>query len=139
MLDEIQHMSHTLRTVCGDYNLAYGGDIIPEKFRYFMMGLFQGNSSSPQIRLIIISVVLLELRAQGFAIHFGNYFTKEIAQFLRFSYIDDCDIVQLDDYVEATHSQMKLVIPERWGLIRITGGFPAPDKSAWYLVNYKWK
>ena len=33
---------------------------------------------------------------------------------------------------------MKLEISEWEYLIRITGGFLAPDKSAWYLVGYKW-
>ena len=40
------------------------------------------------------------------------------------------------DGMEAIHSQMQLAISECEGLIRITGGFLTPDKSAWYLVGY---
>ena len=48
-------------------------------------------------------------------------------------------MVQSDDDVEATHSQMQLAILEWGDLIRIMGGFLAPNKSAWYLVDYKWR
>ena len=36
----------------------------------------------------------------------------EISQLVGFSYIDDCNMVQLDDDAEATHSQMQLKISE---------------------------
>ena len=106
MLDTIKHMKHTVRTAYRDYNLAYGGDTIPEEFRNFMMELCQGNGSATQIWSIISSLVFSALIAQGFGIHFVNSFTSEIAQLLCFSYVDDCDMVQSDDDIEATRYQM---------------------------------
>ena len=41
MIYTIHHMSHTVRTAYDDYNITYGGDTIPNKFRHFIMGLFQ--------------------------------------------------------------------------------------------------
>ena len=59
---------------------------------------------------IISSILLSELQEQGFGIHFIKSLTTEIEQLVEFSYVDDCNTVQLDDYIEATHSQMQLTI-----------------------------
>ena len=48
-------------------------------------------------------------------------------------------MIQLDDDIEATHWQKHFLISEWEDLISITGGCMAPDKSAWYLVNYNWR
>ena len=45
-------------------------------------------------------------------------------------------MIQSDDYIEATHSQMQLEISEWEDLIIITGGYLEPDKIGWYLVDY---
>ena len=78
------------------------------------MRFFQEKRSAPQIWSIIRYVVFSSLQSQGIGIHFANSFPREIAQLVGFSYIDDCDMVQSDDDVEATHSQMQLAILE-WG------------------------
>ena len=78
MLDTIQHMTQMVGMVYRYSNLTYGGNTIPEDFRHFMMVIFQGNGSAPQIRSIISSVVFSSLRSQGFVIHFANSFTMEI-------------------------------------------------------------
>ena len=53
-------------------------------------------------------------------------------------------MIQLDEYIEATHSKMQLAISKWEDLIGITGGCLTPDKIVWYLVDYelirgKWK
>ena len=48
-------------------------------------------------------------------------------------------MVQSDDDIEATNSQMQLAISEWGDLIIITEGCLVPDKSAWCLVGYKWR
>ena len=106
MIDKIQRKKHTVRDTYGDSNLTYVGDTIPEDFRHFIMGLFQGNGSAPQILPIISYVLFSALRAQGFGIYFVNYFTTKISQLVGFSYVDDCDMVQSDDDIEATNSKM---------------------------------
>ena len=109
-----------------------------------MISLCQGNGSAPQIWFIISSVVFSEIRAQGFGIHFVNYFMTEISQLVGLSYVDDCDMVQSDDDIQATQSQMQLALSELEDLIKIMGCCLAPDKSARYLLDYqqrrgKWK
>ena len=103
MLDTINHMTHKVKTAYGDYNFTYGGYTIAEELRNFMMGLYQGNGCEPKLWSIISYIVFSELRTQGFGIHFVNFFTAEIAQVVGFSYIDDCDMIQSDDNIEATH------------------------------------
>ena len=131
-------MSHKLRTSYRDSNLTYGRYIILEEFKTFMVGLCQGNGCATQLWSIINSIVFSALRTQWFGIHFINYFTTEIAQLIGFRYVDKCDMIQSDDDIESTKSQMKLTISGWEYLIIFTGGCLAPDKSVWYLVDYKW-
>ena len=100
MLDTIHQKSHTVKTAYQESNLTYGGDTITKKFKKFVMRLFQGK----------ISVVLSAPQTQGLGILFVNSFTMEIAQLVGLSYIDDCDIVQLDDNIDATDLQMQLTM-----------------------------
>ena len=62
--------------------------------------------------LIIRSILLSALQNQGFGNHFVDYFTMEISQLVGFSYIDDCEMIQLDDDIESTQSQIQLAISE---------------------------
>ena len=96
-------MSHTFSTVYVDSNLAYGDEIIPNKFKHFMIGLFQVNGTEHQIWSIISNVLFSALQYQGFGIPFSNYFMREVAQLVGFSYVEYCDMVQSDDDVESTH------------------------------------
>ena len=89
-------------------------------------------------------MVFPALCTQGFGIHFEKYFTTEIAQLVGFSYVDNCDMIQSDDDIESTHSQIKLAISEWEYIIIIKVRRLTPDKSKWYLVDYeriqrKWK
>ena len=122
-------MEHRVRTAYGDSNLTYGVDTIPKYFNHFMMVICQGNGFAPQIWSIISSIVLSALLTQGFGIHFINSFAIEISQLVGFSYVDDCDMIQSDDNIESTHSQMQLAISEWVCLIIITGGCLAPEKN----------
>ena len=104
-----------------------------------MMRLCQGNGCGPQFWSIISSMVFSVLCTQGFGIHFIKYFTTEIAQLVGCSYVDNCDMIQSYDDIESTHSQMQLEISWwEYLIIIITGGFLAPYKSVWYLVDYEW-
>ena len=96
MLDTVQRIKHTVRMAYRESNLTHRRDTIPEEFRHFMMILFQGNGSTPQIMSIISYVVLSALRV-CFGINFVNYFTTEIAKVVGFSYVDNFGMVQSDD------------------------------------------
>ena len=76
VIDEIQRMSRMVRTAYGDSNLKYGGDIIPDEFSHFIMGLCQRHGSATQTWLVISSVLFSILLAQGFGIHFANSSVK---------------------------------------------------------------
>ena len=97
-----------VRTAYGDSNLTYGGDIIPNDFMHFMMGLYQGNVSSPQAWSIISSVVFSALLPQVLGIHFEDSFTRKVAHLVEFSYVDDCNMVQSDNNVEGTYLEKYL-------------------------------
>ena len=75
MLGTIKCMSHTIRTSYGYYNLTYSGEIIPEEFRNFIIGIYQGNGCAPQLWLMLTSILFSTILSQGFGIHFVIYFT----------------------------------------------------------------
>ena len=85
---------------------------MPNEFRHFIVVLWQVNGFAPQLWSIISTIVFSALQTQGFGIHFVYSFAAEIAQVVRFSYVDDCDIIQSDYDTEATHLQMQLEILE---------------------------
>ena len=105
-------MSHKVRTAYGYSNLTYGGDTGPKYLRHFRMRIFQVNGCSTQLWSIISSIVFSALRTKGFTINFVNSFTTEISQLVGFIYVDDCGMIQSDDDIEATNSQMKPAISE---------------------------
>ena len=49
MLDTIQCMSHKIRKAYRDSNTTYSGDTILNKFKHFIMVIFQGNGYAPQL------------------------------------------------------------------------------------------
>ena len=59
-----------------------------------MIGICYGGGSAPQIWSNIRSIVFSALRAEGFGIHFINYFTTEIVQLVGFSYVDEYEMFQ---------------------------------------------
>ena len=115
MLDTIQSISHKVSTAYGNYNRTYSGKTIPDKFRYVMMGLFQGKGCAPQLWWIISFIFLSALCTQGFGVHFVNSFTAKIAQLVGFSYVYECGVIQLDDDIKSTHSKMQIAISE-WAM-----------------------
>ena len=62
----------------------------------------------------------------------------KIAQLVVFSYVYDCNMVQSYDDIKSIHSQTQLAILEWKDLIIIKGSCLGQDKSAWYLIDYKW-
>ena len=52
-----------------------------------------------------------------------------ISHVVGFIYADDCKIVQSDDDIETTQSQMQLLVSEWGDLIRITGGYLSPNNA----------
>ena len=101
MFDTIQVMSHMVRTAYGDSKLTNGGDIIPNDFMHFMMGLYQGNVSAPQAWSIISSVVFSALLPQVLGIHFEDSFKSKVAHLLEFSYVELKAVRLLDASLQA--------------------------------------
>ena len=136
MFDTIQRMAHRVRTAYGGSNLTYVRDTITKELNHFIMVICQVNGCAPQLCSIIISIVFSALRTQGFGIHFVKSSTTEIAQLVGFVYVKECDMIQSDDEIESTFSQMQLAISELEDLIIITEGYPSAEKIVWYLVDY---
>jgi hypothetical protein len=143
MFDSIQRMTHTVRTAFGDSKYTYGGrDSM--KWTLPPQGVLQGNGCGPAIWSILSSCIFQVLTNQGKHNTIKAAIRKLLVQLSGFAYVDDTDLLQVDDAVEEVvqHMQQKL---DSWNdVIRCTGGILAPNKCWWYLVTFeyiagKWK
>ena len=131
MLEAIQKFWHKLRVAFGYAEITYGVIHIPECF-------LQVNGYAPQIWSTLSLVIFASLLEQGFGVQFSNSFTGEFTQIVGFSYIEDCDLILPSNNVNTTHQYTQDSLLEWEALIEVTGGCLAPNKIAWYLVDYEW-
>jgi hypothetical protein len=90
MFTTLQNMEHTVRTVYGDSNNSYGGNLwlVP------MQGIFQGNGAGPMLWAIVSTPVLKVMRSEGFGTFFRACISGEDIQFIGYSFVDDTDLIQ---------------------------------------------
>jgi hypothetical protein len=65
--------------------------------------------------------------------------TKQVVEFVEYSFVDDNDIVQSDgDNPCNTARKLQLAVDAWEGGLKVTGGALGPDKSYWYLISFNW-
>jgi hypothetical protein len=136
MFQMIQSLSHHVRTVFGESVTGFKHNGLTP-----IQGVGQGNGAGPQIWALVSSPVLNMLRAQGHGTTFLSAITKTEMTLVGYSFVDDMDLVtsrpQINQQQVLTNCQQSLTAWE--GGIRVTGRAIEPQKSHWYLVDFKWK
>jgi hypothetical protein len=138
MFDSIQRMTHRIRTAFGDSDITYGGTKITNDWKLPPQGVLQGNGCGPAIWSILSSCIFQLLRQQGHSNAIKSTIRGLLLELSGFAYVDDTDLLQLDDAVEdvVRHMQRKL---NAWNdSIKVTGGILSPSKCWWYLVTFKY-
>ena len=138
MFSSIQRMIHKIRTVFGDSDTTYGGDVLDKKWENYPQGILQGNACGPQIWSILSSTIFDILHQRGFSVPFCTSLSKSLFMLIGFSYVDDCDLLQAKENPKETLQSMQEVINSWSELMEVTGGEVADAKSWWYFIDYTW-
>jgi hypothetical protein len=90
MFTTLQNLEHTVRTVYGDSDQSYGGNlwIVP------LHGSGQGNGGGPMLWAVVSTPVLKVMRTEGFGTYFRACISGDSIRFVGYSFVDDTDLIQ---------------------------------------------
>jgi hypothetical protein len=107
-----------------------------------MHGIGQGNGAGPAIWAVVSTPLLNMLRASGVGSHFISPISGKDIHFVGYAFVDDTDLIQTADEGMATGSDVARELQRAldiWeGGLNATGGAIVPEKSHWYLVDFRW-
>jgi hypothetical protein len=138
LFETLQNLEHYIHTAYGDSSSFYGGShwIIP------MHGIRQGNGAGPAIWAVVSMPLLNMLRASGVGSHFISPISGKDIHFIWYAFVDDTDLIQTAHEGIATGSDVARELQRAldiWeGGLNVTGGAIVPEKSHWYLVDFRW-
>jgi Reverse transcriptase (RNA-dependent DNA polymerase). len=144
MFTSIQYMLHRVRTAFGDSTHTYGGMSCDKKWTLPPQGVLQGNGCGPAIWAILSSCIFEILRQRGHCNSIKSSIRHLLIELSGFAYVDDTDLLQINDTVEEVVQYMQQKILDWNDNIGVTGGVLSPSKCWWYLVTFqyiagKWK
>jgi Reverse transcriptase (RNA-dependent DNA polymerase). len=144
MFTSIQYMTHRVRTAFRDSASTYGGMDCGDKWKLPPQGVLQGNGSGPAIWSILSSCIFEILRRRGHYNTIKSSIRKLLLELSGFAYVDDTDLLQIDDTVDEVVRHMQRKVLDWNDNIGVTGGILSPEKCWWYLVTFqyvagKWK
>jgi hypothetical protein len=137
MFTTLQELTHEVRTAYGDSDITYGGkEIIP------LHGVMQGNGAGPAIWAVVSTPLLNMLWTANVGSFLRAPISKQPIRFVGYSFVDDNDLIQTSRHDSVTHQEVIAGLQhslDTWeeGLWA-TGGAIVPEKSFWYLINFKW-
>ena len=138
MFTTIQNLEHCIRTAYGDSVVTFSGQLwaVP------MHGLGQGNGAGPQIWGVVSTPVIALLHDEGYGAFFKASISGTELSFVGYAFVDDTDLVTIPAKQvtpQEVAQEMQAMLDTWEGGIRATGGAIVPEKSHWYLVDFKWQ
>ena len=138
MFTTIQNLHHHIRTIYGDSEVSFGGDLwaVP------VQGVGQGNGAGPHIWAVVSTPVLEMMREEGHGVFFKAAISGTEVRFVGYAFVDDTDLGSTSPDRNATGEMvadmLQSAVTDWEGGIRATGGAIVPKKTHWYLVDFKW-
>ena len=139
MFVTLQSLEHYIWTVFGDSAISFNGKlwIVP------IQGSGQGNGASPAIWAIVSSPVLKMLWEEGHGAYFQALISGEELRFMGYTFVDDTNLITSpanapDLSYKEVGEQMQAAMMAWDGGITVMGGAMVPEKTFWYLVDFKW-
>ena len=131
----IQKSLHCIKTgysICGPVN---GNKSVP------LAGCGQGNGLGPTLWALISTITLIVCKKAGHRIKFLTSITKLPISFMGYLFVDNADIVQGSKNVDTNDESLLPNFQEfmrQWnGSIRASGGAVCPNKTKWFLIDFK--
>ncbi len=121
LFSTLQNLSQQIRTAYGVSDNSYGGShwILP------MHGVGQGNGAGPAIWAVASTPLLAMLRNSEVGSFFKSPISGKEIRFVGYAFVDDTDLIQ------TAHDHIKTGF-------EVTGGAIVPEKSHWYLIDFRW-
>jgi hypothetical protein len=151
MLSTLQTVEHTICTAYGDSTQSYGGSkwatllaglAWGNKEEGPMSGMGQGNGAAPASWAVISTPMLEIMRKHGHCITFKASISGDELKIVGFAFVDDKDLLRASRPGEQTYQEVGQDMQnglDLWeGLLKATGGALIPEKSYWYLIDFKW-
>jgi len=133
----LQNARHRVRTGYGDSTSSYGGS----KWSTPMHGIGQGNGAGPAIWAVLSTPLLNLLRTKGCGCEFISPISQTMYNSVGYAFVDDTDVIESKlDMMDHREARNKLQIAvDTWeGGLNATCGAIVPEKTFWYLINFKW-
>eukprot|EP00978_Attheya_sp_CCMP212_P001589 scaffold3244_cov37-Attheya_sp.AAC.4 len=136
---------HTIRTVAGESEASFGGQLWAVAFESLPQGLNQGNGAGPGIWAVVSTPVLNMLRENGFGATFELAITGGDVQLVGFAFVDDSDIIQtaaatLDEHGSVLNERAQEALDHFVFGMNATGGEAKPIKCWWYpQIEFYWQ
>jgi hypothetical protein len=143
-------MQHHICTGFGVRKDTYGSSA--DKLLY---GIGQGNCASPIIWVLLNQIILAALEEKfdcirlvavdGVEEHIrpGDSFVDDTTCGVTYDNVDmepvPASVTNLTDGEEALVGRMEEILQFFLDLLQVTGGGLAPEKSAWFLIAFRWK
>jgi len=134
----LQNLQHHVHMLYGDSTIWVGNEIwaVP------VTGIGQGNGTGPQIRAVISTLILDLLQQEGYGAAFKAAMSSDQKQFIGYSFVDDMDLIQTGPTIKSTTGDTLLLMQAALNVwnssLSATGGALVPEKSFWYLIDFKW-
>ena len=151
MFTTLQGMTHTVKTIYGQSEQSFGGDLYavqyePHDFDSLHQppqGLGQGNGNGPQTWAVVSTPVLEMMRTAGHGASFKLAISGGEIRLVGFAFVDDSDVIQTAATPDTSSweiaDQAQIGLNRFVGGVRATGGDPQPKKCWWYLIEFLWK
>jgi hypothetical protein len=106
-----------------------------------MSGMGQGNGAAPASWAVISTPMLEIMKKHGHCMVFKAFISREELKIVGFAFVNDKDLLRASrpgkqTYFEVAQDMQKGL--DLWeGLLKATGGALVPEKSYWYLIDFK--
>jgi hypothetical protein len=106
-----------------------------------MHGIGQGNGAGPAIWAVLSTPLLNLLQSRGFGCEFISPLSKSEINFVGYAFVDDTDLIESkinESRAQVATDQLQQAVDTWEGGLKATCGALVPEKTFWYLIDFKW-
>jgi len=132
----LQLAKYKVRTGYGDSETEYGS--IENEAP--MHGICQGNGAGPSIWAVLSSPILSMMKEKGYGLVYISPISRSKTSFSGYTFVDNTDLLQVLPLAsrQMLETTMQDAVDTWEKGLKITGGAIVPDKTFWYLIDFKW-
>jgi len=126
----------------GKSKQSYGGQKRQLKNELPLMGVGQGNGAGPAAYAFLSAILIKVLVSLGYGVVFTMALSLITFNTVCSMFLDDCDLWQsatdVNEIGEDVVGKMQEAVATWEGCLAASGGVLSPQKSFWYLIDYRW-